>query len=300
MEVQVNAQELRLTAARDHEACWSGASPNDSFTAASDVPQISVIVPTRNEVGNIRPLIARIASAQRGVPTEVLFVDDSDDETPTVVAALAEELAEKMVPVLTVRMLHRPTDARHGGLGGAVVEGIRVARAPWVCVMDADLQHPPELLRSLLNRALAEDASLVVASRYCATGNSAGLSSPSRVLISRGASASAKLLFPRRLRRITDPMSGFFLVDRNAVDADALKPRGFKILLEIAVRTGGLRVTEVGYSFGDRYSGESKSGTREGIRFVLHVGRLRGATIRRSPASRSRPGLSGSSRRRSN
>ena len=278
MEAQVNAEVApRLSAALDHEARWSAAAPH-----------VSVIVPTRNEVGNIRPLIARIATAQRGIPTEVLFVDDSDDETPTVVEAIAEECAAGIVPDMTVRMLHRRAGARHGGLGGAVVEGIRLARAPWVCVMDADLQHPPELVRSLLDTARTGNASLVVASRYCTTGDSSGLSSASRVLLSRGASASAKLLFPRRLRKISDPMSGFFLVDRTAIDENALKPRGFKILLEIAVRTGGLRVAEVGYSFGDRYSGNSKSGSREGMRFVLHVGRLRGATICRPRASRTR------------
>ena len=278
MEAQVNAESApRLTAAADHEARWSGASPD-----------VSVIVPTRNEVGNVRPLIARIATAQRGIPTEVLFVDDSDDETPSVVEAIAEECAAGIVPDMTVRMLHRSAGARHGGLGGAVVEGIRLARAPWVCVMDADLQHPPELVRSLLDTAQADNASLVVASRYNTTGDSSGLSSAARVLVSRGASAAAKLLFPRRLRKITDPMSGFFLVDRNAVDENTLRPSGYKILLEIAVRTGGLRVAEVGYSFGDRYSGRSKSGGREGMRFVLHLGRLRGATIFRPRASRTR------------
>jgi glycosyltransferase involved in cell wall biosynthesis len=285
MEARVNAEASPpLTAVSDHEPRWSGALQGASVGA----PQVSLIVPTRNEVGNIRPLIARIATAQRGVPTEVLFVDDSDDETPTVIATMAEKFAEDLAPGLTVRMLHRPTGARRGGLGGGVVEGFRAARAPWVCVMDADLQHPPELVQSLLDTAKAEDASLVVASRYCTTGDSAGLSSRSRVFVSRAASASAKLLFPRRLRKITDPMSGFFLVDRNAVDEDALRPSGFKILLEIAVRTEGLRVAEVGYAFGDRHSGESKSGGREGMRFVLHVGHLRGATLRRPRASRGR------------
>jgi glycosyltransferase involved in cell wall biosynthesis len=271
-----------LMAVSDHEPRWSGALMEDAAGASIEVPHVSVIVPTRNEVGNIRPLIERIATAQRGVPTEVLFVDDSDDETPAIIAMVAEKFAS----VLAIRMLHRPTGARQGGLGGGVVEGFRVARAPWVCVMDADLQHPPELVPSLLDTAKARNASLVVASRYCTAGDSAGLSSRSRVLVSSAASASAKLLFPRRLRKITDPMSGFFLVDRDAVDEDALKPSGFKILLEIAVRTDGLRVAEVGYAFGARHSGDSKSNGREGMRFVSHLGRLRSATIRRSLASR--------------
>lgn len=224
----------------------------------------------------MRPLVARIAEAQKGVPTEVIFVDDSDDETPRVV----EELIEEHAGTIAIRLLHRPEGTRRGGLGGAVVEGLRVARARWVCVMDADLQHPPELLPLLLAKATETHANLVVASRYCDNGSSAGLSPRSRVVASRGAAASARVLFPRRLRRITDPMSGFFLVEKNAVDPESLKPSGFKILLEIAVRTNGLRVAEVGFSFGDRHGGESKAGARVGMSYLAHVGRLRGETIR--------------------
>ncbi|MGZ7027621.1 MAG: glycosyltransferase, partial [Acidimicrobiia bacterium] len=217
-------------------------------------PIVTVIVPTRNEVGNVRPLVERIARAQCGMPTEVIFVDDSDDDTPKVINALIEEHAQ----TITIRMLHRPDGTRRGGLGGAVVEGMRVARAPWICVMDSDLQHPPELVASLLVTAEAEKANLVVASRYCDDGSAAGLSPKSRVLASRGAAATARMLFPRRLRGMTDPMSGFFILERKAVDPEVLKPTGFKILLELAVRTSGLRVAEVGYSFGDRHGGQSR------------------------------------------
>lgn len=254
-------------AARSHDC----AVPDSTY-----LPLVCVIVPTRNEGVNVRPLVTRIANAQRGVPTEVIFVDDSDDETPAVVEELIEELASS----ITIRLLHRPEGTRRGGLGGAVLEGFRVARAPWVCVMDADLQHPPELLPLLLAKAAETNANLVVASRYCENGSALGLSPKSRVLASRGAAASARILFPRRLRSITDPMSGFFLVERKAIDQESLKPSGFKILLEIAVRTSGLRIAEVGFSFGDRNGGDSKAGARVGMSYLAHVGRLRGETIR--------------------
>ncbi len=245
----------------------------ERVTANPDCEQFAlcVLVPTRHEAENARPLLERIIAATSGIQTEVVFVDDSDDDTPDVLRALGKQLA----PSISVRVLHRPVVARRGGLGGAVVEGLRVARAPWVCVMDGDLQHPPELVPTLLDTARGEGATLVVASRYCATGDSAGLSSRSRSAVSRAASGAAKTTFPNRLARISDPMSGFFLVRKDALNLGDLRPNGFKILLEIAVRNAGLKVAEVGYSFGNRSAGESKTGSREGMRYLWHLGRLR-------------------------
>src|SRR6266540_2601343 len=100
---------------------------------------ISLVIPTRNEAGNIQPLLARISKAVRGIPTEVIFVDDSTDNTPNVIREAAN-----WYPV-HVDVIARPSERRKNGLGGAVVEGFKKASAPWVCVMDADLQHPPEL-----------------------------------------------------------------------------------------------------------------------------------------------------------
>jgi glycosyl transferase family 2 len=255
---------------------------DDALAPTARPPHVCVIIPTRNEGNNVRPLLTRLAAAQRGVATEVVFVDDSDDDTPAFIVTVAQELA----PSIDVRLLHRPAGARTGGLGGAVVAGMREARAPWICVMDGDLQHPPELVPALIEAATAKTASLVVASRYTGNGSSAGLSSKSRVLVSRAASTSTKLLFPRRLRQIADPMSGFFVVERKAIDTEVLNPNGFKILLEIAVRNPGLRVAEVGYTFGDRYSGTTKAGARAGVDFLAHMGRLRTDTLRHRRSGR--------------
>ncbi|HEU5013672.1 MAG TPA: glycosyltransferase family 2 protein [Roseiflexaceae bacterium] len=231
-------------------------------------PELSMVVPTRNEAGNIATLIERLEEALPRVALEIIFVDDSDDET---VAAI--ELAGE-VSRCGVRLLHRAPGQRTDGLGGAVVAGLRMAQAPWVCVMDADLQHPPELVPELFEKAQQSNSDLVVASRYCATGAARGLNAR-RTVISRGSTVAAQVLFPQRLHGVTDPMSGFFLVRKDAIDIDKLRPRGFKILLEIMVKSSGLRISEVGFEFGERYAGESKASFREGMRYFSHLCQLR-------------------------
>jgi glycosyltransferase involved in cell wall biosynthesis len=233
------------------------------------VPKLALLVPTRNEAANIEELLRRISAAVTGIPTEIVFVDDSDDDTPGVIRRVARQQG-----ACQVSLLHRRGGQRMGGLGGAVVDGLRAADAPWVCVLDADLQHPPEVIPRLLAAADRDGADLAVASRYCGTGGTDGLG-PARALISTACGSAAKLLFPMRLRGVTDPMSGFFLVRRSAVNLDGLRPRGFKILLELLVRHGGLRATEVGYTFADRHAGESKGTLREGLTYLGSLADLR-------------------------
>ncbi len=228
---------------------------------------LSVIAPTRNEADNIAPLVARL---EHVLPdgSEIIFVDDSDDETPAMVESVA---LRSRYPI---RLIHRPPGQRAGGLGGAVVAGLRAARSAWACVMDADLQHPPELIPRLLAQARLTQADLVIASRYCDEGKAEGLDG-FRTAISRTSTTAARLAFPRRLRRVSDPMSGFFLLRKDLIDLDALRPRGFKILLEILVRNPRLKVSEVGFAFGKRHAGESKASLREGFRYLAHLGTLR-------------------------
>ena len=253
------------------------------------VPIVSVIVPTRNEAGNVGPLVALLDGvlAQRDI--EVIFADDSDDGTDAVV--------REMVPADNrhIVLIHREREQRTGGLGGAVVEGLRAARAPWACVMDADLQHPPARIADLFERAERGDVDIVVASRFRG-GRRADEVGPLRRMLSRVSTLAAERLFPKQLRGVTDPMSGFFMVRRDAVDADALRPQGFKILLEILVRMRGLRKAEVPFVFGIRHSGESKSGAKEGARYLKQLWALRflqAASTRtvttRTPSSRCPP-----------
>lgn len=229
---------------------------------------VSIIVPTKNEAGNIWELTRRLWQAMSELPNEVIFVDDSADETPEVIAAL------DVSPLREVVLLHRSPEERTGGLGGAVVAGMRLARAPWIAVMDADLQHPPELLPRMLDEAEQTGADLVVASRYRGDGDASSFNAV-RGAVSRGSSVAAHVLFPHRLHGVTDPMSGFFVVRRAALDLNQLQPNGFKILLEIIARSRGLRVAEVPFQFGTRYAGESKASLREGFRFAQLLVRLR-------------------------
>jgi len=234
---------------------------------------LSVLVPTRNEAANIETLIHRVRRALEGFSTEVLFVDDSDDATPDVIDELIRR--QSCTDTLQISLLHRPPGERDGGLGGAVVAGLALAQGCWVCVMDGDLQHPPDVIPSMYLAAVSEDATCVVASRYRDGGTSAGLDGPIRRVVSRAASGAAKAAFPKALRSVSDPMSGFFLFRRDAVDHRTLRPRGFKILMEIAVRTPTLRITEVPFTFAERHAGTSKANCLEGMTYARHLGRLR-------------------------
>jgi dolichol-phosphate mannosyltransferase len=229
-------------------------------------PHVSVVIPTFNERDNIGELLERLAPALPA-HSEVIFVDDSSDDTPDVIAEAAEDC-----PV-TLRVHHRPV--AEGGLGGAVVEGLRLARGTWVVVMDADLQHPPELVAELVDAGDKAAANLVVASRYADGGSRAGLASRYRQVVSGSSTLLAKLAFPVRLRRVSDPMSGFFAVRSSTLDPSELRPLGYKILLELIVRAKPVRVVEVPFTFGSRFAGESKSTLREGLRYLRHLVTLR-------------------------
>lgn len=228
--------------------------------------QLTVIVPTFNEALNVGPLVARIEAACVGIDLEVLFVDDSHDDTPAAIEAAA---ASSGIPV---RMLHRAEPS--GGLSGAVVEGLGLSHGTWCLVMDGDLQHPPEMIPVLLRRAMASGADVVVASRYCAGGRSDGLSNGMRHAVSQGSIALTRAMFPVRLRNCSDPMTGFFLVRREAIATEDLQPRGFKILLELLARQP-LNVVEEPFIFGERTAGESKAGFTQGLRFLRQLAGLR-------------------------
>ena len=235
-------------------------------------PMVSVIVPTRNEAGNVERLVQLLGEVIPMVPMEIVFVDDSDDDTVQAIERAGHRCHR------SVEVIHRAENERSGGLGGAVLEGLRRARGAWACVMDADLQHPPAVLQQLLECAETRDVDLVVASRLCPGGDLGDFGLARRAL-SHAFGTAAKAAFPLRLRGVSDPMSGFFMVRRAAVDLDALRPRGFKILLEILARTPGLRVAEVPFRFGERNSGESKASLAEGLRYLGSLLALRRAAL---------------------
>jgi dolichol-phosphate mannosyltransferase len=231
---------------------------------------VTVVVPTFNEQDNVAPLVAGLQTALEGWDADVLFVDDSSDETPDRVRHAATWSS------LPVSLVHREPADRVGGLSGAVVVGLTRARGEHVVVMDGDLQHPPGTVPLLLAEAVSTGADLVVASRYCGSGGGAdGLSGAHRRLVSSTSTLLTRSLFPRRVGgRCTDPMTGFFCVTRSAIDLGRLDPRGFKILLEL-LATHDLRVREVPFVFGERHAGRSKADLRQGMAFLRQLVDLR-------------------------
>ena len=248
-----------------------------------ETPVISLVIPTFNESANIVELLTRLTAALPAqAPCEVIFVDDSTDDTPAVITEAARRSR------LAVSVLHR--EIPEGGLGGAVAMGLREASAPWIVVMDADLQHPPTLVPELITAGHQAGADLVVATRYSGGGSRAGLDGGFRKFASGGSTALAKTVFPRRLRNVSDPMSGFFAVRATSLDADVLRPLGYKILLELVVRCRLRQVTEVPYQFQDRFAGESKANFGEGLRFLRHLMVLRVSSVSSTLTRLTRPG----------
>jgi dolichol-phosphate mannosyltransferase len=232
-------------------------------------PSFCLVVPTRNEADNVEPLLRRLDEALRGMSAEVIFVDDSDDDTFAAIER-ARDLVE-----LRVRVHQRPHGARPGRLGGAVIAGLRLCDAPYAIVLDGDLQHPPEVVPRLCRAATTKDVDVIVGSRYVDDGSAAGLANGARRAISSGANVLARLVFPRRLRGITDVMSGFFLIRMSALRLDELEADGYKILMEILLTGRRLRVAEEGYTFAERHAGSSNASMTEGLRFGRRLFALR-------------------------
>jgi glycosyltransferase involved in cell wall biosynthesis len=253
----------------------SERSTSKSSTAQQqilDIPptelRVSVIVPTRNEAGNIHELLRQLSAALTpDLAAEVVFVDDSTDDTADVIATASGGYPLSVVLIKRARPV--------GGLGGAVVEGLRAARAPWAVVMDADLQHPPSLVPRLLAVGGSSNVDLVVATRYAEGGSERGLGSVYRRLVSAASTALSVAALGKQAAQLSDPLSGYFAVRIAALRLDVARPIGYKVLLELALRSKLTRVAHVPYTFGIRHAGRSKSSLREGIRFLRHLLALR-------------------------
>jgi len=222
--------------------------------------ELTIVAPTFNEAENAPLLVGALHRALDGVCAwEIVFVDDdSPDGTAEIVKAIARTDG-------CVRCLHR---IGRRGLSSACIEGALSSAAPYVLVMDADLQHDPVIIPALLRRAKAEDLEVVVASRYLAAGG-AGDWSRTRLELSRFATRLALLVAKAPL---SDPLSGFFLVRRQTFTAIAprLAGEGFKILLDLfASAPGKLRYAEEPYTFALRQHGQSKLDEQAAWAFLM-------------------------------
>ena len=224
------------------------------------MPELTVVVPAYRERENIPGLLAALGQALEGRDWEaIIVVDDAPDGTDALVRERAQQDPR-------VRCLHR---VGRRGLASACVEGMLASSAPYIAVMDADLQHDERLLPEMLDAIKQGGEDLVVASRYM-EGGSTGELAPSRVRISRVANVMGQVL----AGALSDPMSGFFIVRRGYLEAVVrrLYGRGFKILLDlIAAARGSVRIRELPYHMRDRRHGESKLNARVVAEFFMLV-----------------------------
>lgn len=217
-------------------------------------PEISIIIPTYNEVKNIKKLIEKIDENLSGWKYEIIIVDDS---SPDGTAEKAKEMAKDY----PVRTIIRP---KKSGLSSAVVEGLKISCGDYIGVIDGDLQHPPEYLDNFIS-AVSNGHDIAIGSRYIKGGNIDGWSA-FRKAISRGAIVLSILLTD-----VKDPMSGFFFLKKKVIETTSLNPIGYKILLEILVKGSYNKVKEIPFTFRKRENGESKLGISEYINYTRHL-----------------------------
>lgn len=224
---------------------------------------LSIIVPTYNEAENIRELLERIEGALMDLKFEVIFVDDG---SPDGTADLAETFGNLYG---NVKVLRRPCKM---GLASAVLDGVKLAKAEVIAVMDGDLQHPPELLPKMYEK-INEGYCLVVASRYVAGGETEDWSTL-RKIVSLGVTGLARFILPKA-RGVKDPLSGYFMLKKGIIKSTQLNSRGYKILLEVLVKGEVDEVAEVPYIFRPRKRGKSKLSLKEIIHYLLPLLRLK-------------------------
>jgi dolichol-phosphate mannosyltransferase len=229
---------------------------------------LALVIPSRNEAENVPTLVRELRKSLSGIDYRVVFVDDSTDETPEMIKELGEEDER-------ITLIHRHSSERGGGLSTAVTTGIEVFAqlSEFTCVMDADLQHPPEKVREMLEIAQSSEADVVVASRYAKDGSYAGLAGPLRKAVSVGSKYLAQIVF-KEARKTSDPLSGFFLVRNEAISGIQFRPTGFKVLLEIIVCAPELKVVETPLNFRARHSGVSKANLGQGLEYLAHIASL--------------------------
>jgi dolichol-phosphate mannosyltransferase len=233
--------------------------------------ELSIVVPTFNERPNMPLLVERLDTVLAGVDWQLIVVDD---DSPDGTAEAVKAIAAKDHRVQCLRRVRRR------GLAGAVVEGALASAAPYVAVMDGDLQHDETLLPQMLATLRTGRAELVVASRYVGGAGEVKALDPVRRLGSRFANWLGRLVLRQEL---SDPVSGFFMIERARVEqvASRLTTVGFKVLFDIiASQEAPMRIAELPYVFRERVAGGSKLDRRMVIDYLgLLLHKLTGGVI---------------------
>lgn len=235
-------------------------------------PWFSLVIPTYNEAANIEKIVQILSELlDQSIPGdyELIVVDDN---SPDATWQKAQSLMSEYTQLRVMRREHER------GLSSAVIRGWQAARGQIIGVIDGDLQHPPHVLLELIT-AVKDDADIAVASRHIDGG---GVSSWSftRRLLSRGAQLLGLLILPAVLGRLSDPMSGYFVLKRESITGIILNPVGYKILLEVVGQGRIKHIAEVGYVFREREAGESKVTWKQYVEYIQHLLKLRFSTGR--------------------
>jgi len=229
--------------------------------------RLSLVIPTYNERENVAAMVEQLSGVLDPVLPGAYELVVVDDDSPDRTWELAEAIAKDNPRLKVVRR------SGERGLATAVVAGWRAARGDFLGVIDGDLQHPPEVLAGLV-AAMEEGAEIAIASRHV-EGGGVGTWSMARRMTSRTAQAIGLMLLPGAASRVSDPMSGYFLLKRELVENVTLRPVGYKILLEVLARAKPTRIREVGYVFREREKGGSKATFRTFLEYLQHLWRLR-------------------------
>ncbi len=227
---------------------------------------LSLIVPTLEEKDNIVILLERLVvlldSRIAGRYEIIVVDDDSDDRTWQQVAKMANDYKQ-------IKIMRRTSEK---GMATAVIRGWQVSRGKYLGVMAGDLQHPLEPLLRMLN-IIENDVDVVVASRYAHDGKIAGIRFQRR-LISKSARLLGSFILPKVVRKVRDPLSGYFLIKRSVISGITLYPVGHKILLEVLARGRINKIAEIGYVFGPRQRGVRKTKSKSYLQYVFHLLKL--------------------------
>ncbi len=213
--------------------------------------QVSIIIPTYNESQNIINILKSIGSnLPKNLLTQAIIVDDnSPDGTGKIVEDYMKNL--KKMANYTIEIIHRKAK---DGLGSAILNGIQHAKGDTIVVMDSDFSHPPQIIPKLIESVKKYQFDIAVASRYIKGGNIQGWSLKRKIM-----SKFATLIAKKGLGiDAKDPMSGFFAFKKNILNGLNIDAIGYKILLEILVKTKNVTITEIPYTFQDREFGSSK------------------------------------------
>lgn len=222
--------------------------------------EVSIIIPTYNEMGNITELVRGVFSVleKSRIKGEVVIVDDN---SPDGTGKIADQLAKKYL----IQVIHRKGKL---GLGSAFIEGVKKCQGKIIGLMDADLSHPPEVIPKLVLPIKKNEADFVIASRYVKGGGVEVWPLHRRII------SSAARGIARPLTSVKDPVSGFFFLRKEVIEKVNLKHKGYKIGLEILVKGKYNSVKEIPYVFRNRWVGKSKFDIKEFMNYIKNVAGL--------------------------